>query len=147
MNAEPASRATDAQSVAFVLRLLAVDDDPAEFTLLEDGFARCGTAVELLTATSAPFALAELMLGGPDGRPHAALIDVNMPLVSGFDLATHLIREGVPTILMSNHVNGERATRASGLGVLDLLTKPTGAQGYAAFTARVLRVLRSARVL
>lgn len=136
--------AAGASATTAILRLLAVDDDPAEFALLEDAFSRCGMEVDLLTATSAPFALAELTLGGEGRRPHAALVDINMPLVSGFDLAVEMIREGVPTILMSNQVTGERAARASGLGVLDLLAKPNDAAGYTAFAARVLRILRSA---
>lgn len=125
-----------------LLRVLAVDDDPAEFALLEDGFAHCGTTIELLSATSAPMALAELMLIGRTLRPHFALIDVNMPMVSGFELATHLVREGLPTILISNHVDAGRVAHARSLGALDLLEKPADAPGYATFAAEILRLVR-----
>lgn len=125
-----------------LLRVLAVDDDPDEFALLEDGFANCGTSIELLSATSGPMALAELMLMGCNGRPHFALIDVNMPLVSGFELATHLVREGLPTILMSNQVDAGRVAHARSLGALDLLAKPVDALGYTTFAAHILRLLR-----
>ncbi len=120
------------------IRILAVDDDPNEFALLEDGFANCGAVVDLLSVTSGPMALAELMLIAPDSRPHLALIDINMPLVSGFELAKQLVREGIPTILMSCQVDDQRLGRAHALGVLDLLAKPLDAQGYVAFAARVL---------
>ena len=124
------------------LRVLAVDDDPAEFALLEDGFASCGTTIDLLSATSAPMALAELMLMTHDGCPYLALIDVNMPLVSGFALATQLLREGVPTILMSNHVDAGRVAHAHALGALDLLTKPGDPLGYARLAADILHLVR-----
>jgi CheY-like chemotaxis protein len=130
------------QSEGASLRVLAVDDDPAEFALLEDGFAHCGAEVELLTATTAPLALAELALGGPEGRPHIALIDINMPLVSGFELAEELIRQDVPTILMSSQVDGERSARAQGLGAIGLFAKPTDAKGYVTFAAQVLNAVR-----
>lgn len=133
----PASRVLDG---AKPFRVLAVDDDPAEFALLEDGFAHCGADVELLLASTGPLALAELMLAGVAGKPHLALIDINMPMVSGFDLATELIREGVPTILMSNHVDEKRTTHARKLGVLELLAKPSDRTGYAAFAMNVMRI-------
>ncbi len=135
--ASPASRLLDGTRPFCVL---AVDDDPAEFALLEDGFAHCGTDVELLLASTAPLALAELMLRGTAGKPHLALIDINMPLVSGFDLATELIREGVPTILMSNHVDQQRSAKARDIGVLELLAKPGDRSGYSAFATNVLRI-------
>ena len=122
------------------LRILAVDDDPAEFPLLEDGFARCDAEVELVTATTAHMALAGLHMAGEDGRPHLALVDIGMPLINGFDLARQLIAEDIPTILMSSQIDASRATRARELGALDLLAKPVDGPGYGAFAARILRM-------
>lgn len=124
------------------LRILAVDDDPSEFALLEDGFARCGAIVELTTATTAPMAIAELVLAGRDGRPQLALVDIGMPLVSGFELARQLVADGIPTVLMSSQVDPARAVRSREIGALDLLAKPADGPGYGAFAARVLRMLR-----
>lgn len=123
-------------------RILAVDDDPEEFALLEDGFARCGAHVELTTATTAPMAIAELVLAGQEGRPQLALVDIGMPLVSGFELARQLVADGIPTVLMSSQVDPARAVRSREIGALDLLAKPTDGPGYGAFAARVLRMLR-----
>ncbi len=120
------------------LRVLAVDDDPAVFALIEAGFADCSIRCELSTATSAPLALAVLVLEGPEGRPHIALVDINMPLVSGFELATQLIAHGVPTVLMSTQVDLERSARTRAIGALDLLRKPADLAGYGAFAARVI---------
>lgn len=129
-----------------VLRVLAVDDNPAEFALLADGFSGCGILVDLSTATSASLALAGLMLGDVADRPHVALIDINMPMVSGFELATQMIRDGIPTIMMSTQITDAHAVRARDLGVLDLLAKPSDGLGYAALVARVLRALRAVGV-
>lgn len=69
------------------------------------------------------------MLSGQKERPQVALIDINMPLVSGFELSAQMSSEGIPIILMSVLINGERANHASALGALDLLAKPADALG------------------
>ena len=123
------------------LRILAVDDDPAEFALIENGFARCGIVFELITATTASLALATIVMGGSAEIPHVALVDINMPLVSGFELAAQLGAQQVPTILMSTQVDARRASMAREIGALDLLAKPHDINGYSAFAARVLRII------
>ena len=123
------------------LRILVVDDDPAEFTLVEQGFLSCGILFSLLTATTAPLALAEIGMAEREGFPQVALVDINMPLVSGFELAAHLIDQHVPTILMSTQVDIWRVERAREIGALRLLVKPSDLDGYGAFAATILHLL------
>ena len=122
------------------LRILIVDDDPDEFPLLEAGFALHRCPVELQTVTIAHLALVEFVLSDDESRPHLALVDINMPAIDGFGLAGEFIHTGLPTILMSTHVDPERRARGAAIGVLELLEKPHHADGYAAFTLRVLQL-------
>ena len=122
------------------LRILMVDDDPDEFPLLEAGFARQSCPVILQTVTIAHLALVEFALSDDETRPHIALVDINMPAIDGFVLAREFIGTGLPTILMSSHVDDIRRARATQLGVLGLLEKPTNVDGYAAFAQRILHL-------
>lgn len=138
MTGQRLSTTPDLGSGVVSLRVLVVDDDPAEFALIQAGFCQCQTRIELLTATSAPMAMAELVFGGPGGQPNIAVVDVNMPLVSGFALAELLIREAVPTLLISVQISGERTARAKRIGAIDLLVKPTDVHGYAQLAGSIL---------
>jgi CheY-like chemotaxis protein len=123
------------------LRILVVDDNPAEFALLEKGFAGCQVEFSLLTATTATLALAEIAMADPTELPHVAVVDINMPLVSGFDLATHLVNQHLPTILVSVHVDIWRSERARAVGALTLLAKPAHADGYVCLAAQILNLI------
>lgn len=122
------------------LRILMVDDDPDEFPLLEAGFARHNCPVVLQTVTIAHLALVEYALSDDETRPHIALVDINMPAIDGFVLARELIGNGLPTILMSSQVDLVRRARATQIGVIELLEKPSQADGYAAFALRILQL-------
>ncbi len=124
-----------------MLRILAVDDDIHEFPLLEASFAACGVEVKLDTVTTGHIAIANLYMADEADLPHLALVDVGMPLISGFDLARQLIRRGIPTVLMSALVNPQRCAQAHALGALDLLEKPPNAAGYTRMAARVLHLV------
>lgn len=121
--------------------ILAVDDNPVEFELLKDAFEICGMTVVLLTAITAPMALAALEVARVERQPDLALVDINMPMVSGFELAAVLIEQGVPTILMSTQVDDHRAIQAIRMGVLELLEKPSKHAGYVVLAERVIRIL------
>ena len=127
------------------LRILVVDDNPAEFALLERGFASCGINFSLLTATTATLALAEIAMADPDELPHVAVVDINMPLVSGFDLAIHLVNQHLPTILVSVQVDIWRIERARAVGALHLLAKPAHADGYVVYAAQILSLITPPR--
>jgi response regulator NasT len=146
VNRDIPSETPDGQTGVSSHFFLVVDDNPAEFVLLEDAFALCGVMVNLLTATTAPMALAELDFASSERQPDLALVDINMPMVSGFELAAVLIEQGVPTILMSTQVDDGRATQALRMGALDLLAKPFNQGGYMIFAERVIRLLRERRI-
>lgn len=137
----PASALSGSPPGDQVLRILAVDDDIHEFPLLEASFAACGVDVQLDTVTTGHIAIARLLMADAAEPPQLAMVDVGMPLISGFELAHQLIMRGIPTVLMSALVTPERCAQAQALGALDLLEKPPNAAGYARMAARVLHLL------
>ncbi len=116
--------------------IVVVDDDPviAEFcgkALRHDGF-------DVVTATSGREALRTVYA---DPRPPALLLtDVNMPAMSGIELAARLTadRPGVPVMLMT----GDPASRDEALRhpdlVASILLKPFGAAELVAAVRSVL---------
>jgi CheY-like chemotaxis protein len=124
------------------LRVLVVDDNPAELALIEECFAPYKAKVHVITATTAQLALAELMMISDDERPQVAMVDINMPLISGFELAELLIGQDVPTILMSCQVDAERIERARAIGAIAVIDKPSNLEGYAAMAQQVLKSAR-----
>ncbi len=119
---------------------MVVDDDPHEFPLLEAAFAHLTCEVSLLTITIAHLALIEFVLCESGKKPHLALVDINMPAIDGFGLAREFIVNGLPTILMSSHVDNKRRVRAADIGVLDIIQKPGCVDGYETLARRVLEL-------
>lgn len=124
------------------LRVLAVDDNPAELALMEDCFLQYRPTVRFITATTASLALAEVMMLRDDERPHVAMVDINMPLFTGFELAEQLTRQDVPTILMSNYLNPDRIARAHASGAIAVLEKPSNISEYSTLAQQVLKTAR-----
>jgi len=122
----------------YVLRLLVVDDHPDEFTLIESAIAELGLTVAMHTATTAPMAMAEISAVPAGERPQIALIDINMPLISGFSLAALLSREGMATHLISQQVDDPRRAQAEAVGAHGIYLKPQNLDGYARLLSGIL---------
>lgn len=120
------------------LRILVVDDDRGEFLLLESSLTMCGADVEMSTATTGHLAIVGLLTTSDDQLPNLAIVDVGMPMISGFEVAQYLICHGIPTIMISALVTPERRERAFAIGALDLLAKPQDAAGYRRLASQVL---------
>lgn len=129
-----------------VARVMVVDDNQGEFDLLEAGFTACGVEVELITATTGHLAIANLLLTS-EKWPSFALVDIGMPVLSGFDVLTHLTVRNIPTIMISGLITPERQVRARAHGAIDLLAKPADTDGYARLAARILALVDPLRCL
>jgi len=123
-----------------LLRVLAVDDDPSEFPLLERGFTLSGVPVLLSTATTAQIAVVSVLMASPEERPHVALVDITMPLINGFALVRQFRLDGLPAVMVSGLVDETRRQRAHEFGALGLLAKPSDITGYCAFACEVFRL-------
>ncbi len=120
------------------MKILVVDDDPD--MLAVTGFALQQAGYLVVKANSFGTAIATFRAEQPD----CAVLDINLPGGSGFDLCAAMRRESDAPILMLT-VRGDEAdlVRALDLGADDYLTKPFSPR---TLTARVKALLRRARV-
>lgn len=104
--------------------ILAIDDQPANLIALEAALKDCG--YNLISACSGPEGLVRL-------HQHefaAILLDVQMPIMDGFDCARIIRARGVDTpiiFLTAIHANESYAVRGYEAGAVDYLFKPLNA--------------------
>jgi FixJ family two-component response regulator len=107
-----------AQSLNSVV--IIVDDDAGIRASLDSLFRSVGLDTRL-------FASPAELLGGalPDG-PGCIVLDVRLPGVSGLDLQSQLVRQGIsyPIIFMTGHGDIPMSVRAMKAGAVDFLAKP-----------------------
>jgi CheY-like chemotaxis protein len=117
--------------------ILLVDDEEALVQLGEEMIASLG--YEPVGYTSSAAALAAFR-ESPE-RFQAVLSDESMPEMTGSDLAREIraLRPDVPIVLMSGYVTPLVASRASSIGVAEVLAKPLVARDIGRSLARVLQ--------
>ena len=117
------------------LRVLAVDDvvpalDELRRLLLDSpGVDEVATAPDALTALRLIQA----------GRVDVVFLDVSMPAMDGMELASLLARMTDPPVIVFVTAFEEYAASAYGIGAVDYLLKPVGAERLAAALERVRR--------
>jgi signal transduction histidine kinase len=126
--------------------ILLVDDQPANLDALEATLA--ATGCRFVLARSADEALLALL----DQDFAAIVLDVMMPGMSGFDLATMIKRrertKQVPILfLTARMVDKEDELRGYGVGAVDYLTKPLEPQILRAKIAVFVELYRKRRAL
>lgn len=117
-------------------RILIVDDDRAvsEVISMRLGVQGLQTAI----ACDGLAGLARVR----DFRPHAMILDINMPLMDGFGVMARLGAEKMarlPTLVLTARHRAEDVKQAVGLGARDYLAKPFH---DAQLLSRVARLLR-----
>jgi FixJ family two-component response regulator len=100
--------------------VIIVDDDAGIRASLDSLFRSVGLDTRLYGSPSE-------LLGGPlpDG-PGCIVLDVRLPGVSGLDLQSQLVRQGIsyPIISMTGHGDIPMSVRAMKAGAVDFLSKP-----------------------
>ena len=101
-------------------RILVVDDDELVRLTIEEWLARDG--YEVRVAGNGAAALAELEIGIFD----AALVDINMPDMTGIDVLEAMKRRDpeIDAVIMTGYPQMDSAVQALRLGAYDYLTKP-----------------------
>src|SRR5262245_26852570 len=108
------------------LRVVVVDDEPLAREGLAESIERLVVAGHLPSMTvvasceSGPEALAAIRERSPD----IALVDVQMPLVSGLEMLAQLEPEAMPPAVIMVTAHTEHALGAFGVRALDYLVKP-----------------------
>jgi CheY-like chemotaxis protein len=69
-----------------------------------------------------------------DYKPNVILLDINMPIVNGFELLAQLKKipayKAIPVLVLTTSSNPRDVTKASELGASGFITKPTHFQEY-----------------
>jgi two-component system OmpR family response regulator len=124
-------------------KILVVDDDESIVDLLSTRLAIAGYRV--FTATDGFEAIRALK----DQRPHAMILDINMPGLDGFGVLEHMKKQGAhrpPTLVLTARHNAQDVEKAIRLGAKDYLAKPFDDRMLLARVARLLRSPTPARV-
>lgn len=105
------------------VKILAVDDEPFNLDLVELAFMDVSDEVELIKAKNGQMAL-EMLEQHPD--THVVLLDLAMPVMSGFDVLAARNKDErlkkIPVIVVT--ANSEEKNRALSEGANDFLGKP-----------------------
>lgn len=116
-------------------RIFIVDDDPAILRLVKIKLESAG--YDVLTAVSGRDALDAIRRSG---MPHLAIVDINMPVMNGFEFCEAVQQfSDLPVILLSAQDEEETIIRGISHYAEDYVTKPFSPGELVARVARVLR--------
>jgi two-component system OmpR family response regulator len=117
------------------IKILIVDDEAGVRELLKDALKLAG--FETLTANDGMSALTALRSFTPD----IMIIDINMPLMDGFELVERLRQNGndVPVLMLSARADRVDVTRGLTLGADDYVVKPFGLEELVLRLKAILR--------
>ena len=118
--------------------LMVVDDEVGVRDLLADALKLAG--FEVMTASDGMNALTQLR----NNKPDLLIVDINMPLMDGFDFIERLRNNGDNTPALMLTARGEKSdiTRGLTLGADDYVTKPFGLEEL---ILRIRAILRRSR--
>lgn len=116
----PAPRNPLSGAVTGKIRVAVVDDDPTVLALVRTALENFG--MECYMASDGPGALDLIRLE----RPHAAVLDVNMPNMDGYEVLAAIRREGIPirVLLLTARQQEGDVLRGFTLGADDYVVKP-----------------------
>ena len=117
------------------MRILIADDEPVARQVLRELLEEIPDAVVVGEAASGPDALALL----PEARPELLLLDLQMPGMTGLQLAESLVGQESPLVIFVTAYE-QHALQAFNAGALDYLMKPVR-------KARLETALQKARTL
>lgn len=123
------------QSGIKATKVLIVDDEAGVRELLKDALGLAG--FEFQTAGDGMSALTLLRTFTPD----IMIIDINMPLMDGFELVERLRKIGndIPVLMLSARADRVDVTRGLTLGADDYVTKPFGLEELVLRVRAILR--------
>lgn len=108
--------------------LLLVDDDADDQDIFRTALAEVAESVVFTTANNGEEAL--LHLNGSDTHPDIIFLDINMPILNGFDTLVEIKKQQrlshIPVFIYSTSVRPEDIERARQLGAVNCIKKPSG---------------------
>lgn len=118
------------------ITILVVDDEPAARTRLRELLAKQPTVAAVLESPDGPHAVRTIRRSCPD----LVFLDVQMPVVTGFDVLRRVGGESMPAVVFVT-AYAEHAVRAFEFGALDYLLKPFSDDRFASCFERTSRRL------
>ncbi len=114
-------------------KLFLVEDYTADAMLLKIGVRRTGAPVELCVESTGEAALAKLA-ADPADTYRLAVIDINLPRLSGFEILKRLKADphttALPVIMMTSSTSPDDVEKAYSLGASGYLVKPFEPKDY-----------------
>lgn len=117
------------------MRALIVDDEPVARKVLREELELLDSVHVIGEADNGEAALLQILAQKPD----VVFLDIEMPVMGGFELLTHLTAERAPAIVMVTAYN-QHAIRAFEAGAIDYLLKPVSQQRLAVAIERAGRI-------
>jgi two-component system OmpR family response regulator len=118
-------------------RILIAEDDPMVMELITTRLELAG--FHTFSARNGNEAIKRI----GDIRPDGLVLDINMPLVDGFQVLVHLMSTGAiqrtPTLVLTARNQPEDVRRAIALGARDFISKPFKDDQLIARVARLVR--------
>lgn len=120
-----------------VPRVFAIEDNPADVRLVEEGVDTAGIELDLQVINSGQRAIDQLTAidaDSPENPPDLILLDLNLPGKSGFELLETIRNEtdfqDVPVVVVSSSENPDDINRVYDLSANAYVTKPTDPDEY-----------------
>jgi DNA-binding LytR/AlgR family response regulator len=120
------------------MRALIVDDEPVARKVLREELEPLDSVEIIGDAENGEVALRKISSDKPD----LVFLDIQMPVMSGFELLDHLNSGHLPAIIMVTGFD-QHAIRAFEAGAIDYLLKPVSQQRLLQAIERAKRILRS----
>lgn len=122
-----------------------VDDDIDDVELVEEALHSNNYQGKIAKAANGHILMASLMELGDD-KPELIVLDLNMPLKSGFDvlkeIKTHAILKSIPVIILTASSRKEDEIKCIELGCSLFLRKPTTLADYNSLVHLILKFLK-----
>ncbi len=110
-----------------MLRILLVEDSPADAHMLEMALAQTGAAVAITIIEDGAKAI-EYLTDNPNHCCDVVLLDLNLPRVGGFEVLQKVRRteglKGLPIVVLSGSTNIEEIDRCYRAGANSYICKP-----------------------
>jgi CheY-like chemotaxis protein len=125
--------------------ILIIDDDEDDCLDVQDSLLQIGVKLPIAFAYDGHSAFE--MLKNSEELPRLVILDVNMPVMNGFEVLEKLNRDyQIPVILYTTACNDQVKKKALGLGAVDCIQKGTSYADNVKFAKRVSEILRTVTV-
>lgn len=120
--------------------LLLVDDDMDDQDIFRTALSEVAQSVLFTTANNGEEALRKL--NGNHVHPDVIFLDINMPILNGFDTLVEIKKQErlrhIPVFIYSTSVRQQDIERARQLGAVNCIKKPSGFMEVCGFISKLL---------